>query len=263
VCNTCTDKKRQCVYTDLGTVDDRRPSTIPDAAGSTRQAQTVSNELSELERMKRELEEARARIHELEQQGRSSTTPSQTPQMSRQPPPPPQPAPHPQAQPDAKPQPPTHPQKRQNQQQKQQQQGQQQQQQQQIQMQNAQQPQAIQQLQNAAQQLQTPQQMPNAQQLQPSQFNHFNTHAPNPYGLNRPMSSQNMSQNMPTQNAGPATQSPNQQMNTASTGLTPTVEATNPYGREFSWPAAYYGYQSAQQHQPDQWNATRNPGVFR
>lgn len=245
-CNACIDKKRQCIYTEAGTGD-----TVPDPIESVRQAQAASNELSELEQMKKELEEARARIQELEEeQRRSSITPSQTPHMSRPPPP--------QAQPqsDAKGQPPTHPQKRQHQQH--QQQHQQGQQQQQMQMQNTQQPQAIQQLQNAAQQLQTPQQMPNSQQLQTPQFNHFNPHAPNPYALNRPISSQNM-----TQNAGHATQSPDQQMHTISTGLTPPVEATNPYGREFTWPAAYYGYQSAQQHQPDQWATARDPGVFR
>jgi hypothetical protein len=258
VCNTCLDKKRQCVYTESGAADDRRSSAVSDPAEFVRRAQAASNELSELELMKRELEEARARIHELEQgQRRSSTTPSQTPQMSRQPPPPSQPQTQPQPQPDVTVQPPVHPQKRQHQQQKQHQPAQQQ-----LQVQNTQQPQAIQQLQAAAQQLQTPQQMPNAQQLQPSQYNHFNTHAPNPYGLSRPMSSQNMSQNMTTPNVGHATQSSNPQIHTASTG-TPTVEATNPYGRDYPWPGAYYGYQSAQQHQPDQWATARNAGVFR
>jgi hypothetical protein len=262
VCNTCIDKKRQCIYTEAGIGEERRPSAVPDPAESARQAQAASNELTELERMKRELEEAKARIHELEEeQRRSSITPSQTPQMSRQPPPPPpqpQPQPQPQSQGDGKVQPPAHPPKRTHQQQQQHQQGQQQQ----IQLQNTQQPQAIQQLQNAAQQLQTSQQMPNSQQLQTPQFNHFNTHAPNPYGLNRPMSAQNMPQNMTAQNAGHAAQSPNQQIHTAGTGLTPTAETANPYGRDF-WPAAYYGYQSAQQHQPDQWSAPRNSGVFR
>ena len=240
--------------------DERRPSAVPGPAESVRQAQAASTELTELERMKRELEEAKARILELEQEKRRiSITSSQTPQMSRQPPPrPPQPQAQPQPSTDTQGQPPAHPKKRKYQHQ----QGQQQQ----VQMQNTQPPQAIQQLQNAAQQLQTPQRMSNPRPLQPPQFNHFNTHAPNPYGLNRPVSSQNMPQNMPqnitAQNSGHATQSPNQQMQTAGTGLTPTAENSNPYGRDF-WPATYYGYQSAQQHQPDDWAAARDSGVFR
>lgn len=47
------------------------------------------------------------------------------------------------------------------------------------------------------------------------------------------------------------------------TGLTPTQETNNPYGRDF-WSTPFYGYQNApQQHQQDQWTAARNSGVFR
>ncbi|KAF1951756.1 hypothetical protein CC80DRAFT_193370 [Byssothecium circinans] len=263
VCQTCIDKKRQCVYSDMN--EDRRPSAV-EPVETIRQAQAANSELSELERMKKELEEAKARIHELEEERRrTSITPSQTPQMNRQPaiqpPPPPQSQPQPQS--DPKPPPVAHPSQRQ-QKQKQQNHGTQQQQQQkqkpQMQIRNTQSPQAIQQLQNAAQQLQDPQQMSNSQQLQSPQFNHFGNQAPNPYGLSRPMSTQTMPQNM-SSNTGHASQSQTNQM---STGLAPTAETSNAYGREFVWPAhQYYGFQAAQQHQPDQWNASRNSGVYR
>jgi hypothetical protein len=96
------------------------------------------------------------------------------------------------------------------------------------------------------------------QQLHNPQFNTFNPHA-----FGRPMSSQqSMSHNIAAQNAAHATQPANQQMHTANTGLTPTSDTANPYGQNM-WAGSYYGYQSAQQPQPDQWAAARNGGVFR
>lgn len=212
--------------------------------------------------MKKELEEARARIQELENEQRRSSIPaSQTPQMPRH-----QAQQHPQAQSDAKSQTPSHPQPRQHQQQHSQhpqqttqQHRQQQQPQQPIQMQNSQPAEAIQQLQTASQ-LQTPQQISNPQQLQTPQFSHYTNHSTNPYGMSRPMPAQNMSPSISAQNAAHPTQQPQNQMHAANTGLTPTADSAGPYPREF-W--GYYGYQSAQQHQPDQWAAARNQGVFR
>ncbi|KAK7180177.1 hypothetical protein DPSP01_014466 [Paraphaeosphaeria sporulosa] len=88
VCQTCIDKNRQCFYTVDQTPDERRPSAIPDAVDPilTHHAQTAPTELSELERMRKELEDAKARIHELEEEKRrASTTPAHTPQMAQQP----------------------------------------------------------------------------------------------------------------------------------------------------------------------------------
>ncbi|KAF9735001.1 C6 finger domain-containing protein [Paraphaeosphaeria minitans] len=91
VCQTCIEKKRQCFYTVDQTPDKRRPSAIPDAVDPslTHPAQTAPSELSELECMRQELEDAKARIHELEEEKRrASTTPVHTPQMAQQPRPP-------------------------------------------------------------------------------------------------------------------------------------------------------------------------------
>jgi hypothetical protein len=93
ICNTCSDKKRQCYYSEQTSEDPRIETN-----GIPHQVQAVSSELSELEKMKKELEEAKARIQELETEKRASTTPVQTPQMAprphSQPQPPPQPQPH-------------------------------------------------------------------------------------------------------------------------------------------------------------------------
>ncbi|PVI00192.1 hypothetical protein DM02DRAFT_614533 [Periconia macrospinosa] len=284
VCKTCIEKKRQCFYNEA---DENNASA---AGESTRQAQSASAEISELERMKKELEEAKARIQMLEEEKRrASLTPAQTPTTNHsniiQPPPQTQPQSQPPS--DAKPQPapgPSHRQQHKQQQQQQQQQQQsnqvhqqqqqsqsqkqpQPQQQPQMQVRNSQPSSALQQLQSAAHHMQENQAMPNSQQLQSPQYSHFPTQASNPYGLNRPMSSQNMPQNMPS-NAGGPHQSPSQanQMHGApnNAGLAPAPEAPNPYERSFVWPSnTYYGYQAAQPHQPDQWNTNRNSGVFR
>ncbi|EAT92558.2 hypothetical protein SNOG_01063 [Parastagonospora nodorum SN15] len=73
VCNTCTDKKRQCYYTESPSEEPRIETnvTVPHAPAPTK-------ELSEYEKMKKELEEAKARIQELESEKRASTTPTQT-----------------------------------------------------------------------------------------------------------------------------------------------------------------------------------------
>ncbi|CAI6335685.1 unnamed protein product [Periconia digitata] len=271
VCNTCIEKKRTCFYTEA---DENNGSTAVDPP---LQAQSAGAEMSELERMKKELEEAKARIHMLEEEKRrASLTPSQTPQAinpnSIQPPPQAQPQPVS----DGKPQPAPGPPQRQHhkqshqqsnhaqKQQQQQQQQPQQQPQQPMQIRNPQAPSALHQLQSAAHQLQDSQQMPNPQQLQSPQYSHFGNQSSHPYGLNRPMSSQNMSQTMSTNAAAPH-QSPSQpnQMHGGpnNTGLTPAPEF---YDRQFVWsPNTYHGYQAAQPHQPDQWNGNRNSGVFR
>ncbi|ORY19898.1 hypothetical protein BCR34DRAFT_595331 [Clohesyomyces aquaticus] len=101
VCNTCSEKKRQCIFSEPPP-DERRPSgsNAPQPVVQTefiRQAQAASNELTELEKMKRELEEAKARIQQLEaEKTRTSTTPSQLPKAPQVPP---QPQPQPQQQP--------------------------------------------------------------------------------------------------------------------------------------------------------------------
>ncbi|KAJ4286051.1 hypothetical protein N0V90_013398 [Kalmusia sp. IMI 367209] len=254
ICQTCIDKKRQCYYSlDVGT-EERHSSAVSANIESTRQAQGATNDLSELERMKRELDEAKARIQELEaEKRRTSTTPAQTPQIA-QVPKPTRPQPQHQSQSsETIPQAQAHVQQRQRQHSRSHSHHQQTPQQQ-IQLQNTQPSpqQAMQQLQTAAQQLQP------AQPIQAPQYNHY---AQNPYGINQ--------QNMP-RNAAHASQPQNHQMSAV---MAPSAEATIPYTREFNpWPNAYYGYQSAtqqqqqqqqQQQEENQWNAARNGGVFR
>jgi hypothetical protein len=89
-------------------VEDRRQSAASplqsNHSETVRQAQAASDQLSELEKTKKELEEARARIQQLEAgQSHASSAPSQTPQPPHprplpqsQPPPPSQPQPPPQ-----------------------------------------------------------------------------------------------------------------------------------------------------------------------
>jgi hypothetical protein len=104
VCKTCMEKGRQCFYSDPGSEEYKQsmPSAAPPPQQHSevvRQAQAANNELSELEKMKKELEEAKARIQQLEaEKTRSSSTPSQTPQA-------PQPRPHSQPQPPQQPPP--------------------------------------------------------------------------------------------------------------------------------------------------------------
>jgi hypothetical protein len=82
-CQTCVDKKRDCYYSDPAPGDDQRSST---ALGEpVQQAPASASGLSELEKMKKELEEARARIQQLEQEQRASTTPVQAPQPTAHP----------------------------------------------------------------------------------------------------------------------------------------------------------------------------------
>ncbi|KAF2109249.1 hypothetical protein BDV96DRAFT_243001 [Lophiotrema nucula] len=103
VCQTCSKKNRQCFYSADALVDDRRQSVnnapqFGQRNEPIRQAQAANSELTELEKMKMELEEAKARIQQLEdEKTRPSVTPSQTPRL--QPPPPPRQESKPQSQP--------------------------------------------------------------------------------------------------------------------------------------------------------------------
>ncbi|KAL1611851.1 hypothetical protein SLS60_000072 [Paraconiothyrium brasiliense] len=262
VCQTCIDKKRQCFYSADQPTDERRPSAVPDPPEPARQAQAATLELSEFERMRKELEDAKARIQELEaEKRRSSTTPAQTPQMAQ-----PAQLPRPQLQhkshsSETPPQAQAHPQQRDQKQQQQQRQHSrshslhqqhqpptQQQYQHQIPTpQTVPSPQqAMQQLQTAAQQLQTPQ----------HQYPAF----PNPYGMTA-------QQSMPRNAAQPQTvQQAVQGHQMGVNTMAPPAEQTNPYTRAFNpeW-TGYYGYQSATQ-QPGQegaWGGVRGAGVFR
>ena len=78
VCKTCAEKGRQCIYQALDppgvSVSQPLPNpqqTLEDE-DTIRQAQAANIELSELEKMKKELEEAKARIQQLED--KSATT---------------------------------------------------------------------------------------------------------------------------------------------------------------------------------------------
>ncbi|KAF1937346.1 hypothetical protein EJ02DRAFT_57588 [Clathrospora elynae] len=82
ICKTCGDRKRKCFYSELTAGGEQCQSEVNEPA---RQAHAANNELSELAKMKRELEEAKARIQELETEKRASSTPIQTPQMSSRP----------------------------------------------------------------------------------------------------------------------------------------------------------------------------------
>ncbi|KAF2867963.1 hypothetical protein BDV95DRAFT_166281 [Massariosphaeria phaeospora] len=241
VCNTCTTKNRQCIYLDAQGEDRRQSQPVPAQApidDAIQQLQTASDGLSELERMKKALDEAKARIYELEaEKTRSSATPSQTPQASRPP-----------SQHLTQSQPQPQPQRQQKQKQKQQVQMQQPQQQKQQQMQM--QPQL------------------HAQQLQTPQYGAFNNQTA--FGMNRSMSSQSTThpvQPQPQPQSQPPPQ-PNRQMQTSSAamaGLPAAPEANNPYSREFTWPAAYFNYQTQQQQQQQQdpWAAAPRNSVFR
>ncbi|KAI4703109.1 hypothetical protein J4E81_001986 [Alternaria sp. BMP 2799] len=99
-CSTCNDKKRMCFYSEPANGEDQRPPTnTPEPA-----RQSANNAMSELEMLKKQLEEAKAKIREFESEKRASTTPVQTPQMGPRPrsqqskaqQQPPQPQPHPQ-----------------------------------------------------------------------------------------------------------------------------------------------------------------------
>lgn len=235
--------------------------------------------------MKKELDEAKARIQELEdEKRRTSTTPHQTPQMAqgtkqaR-----PQSQHHPRSS-ETPPQTQPHAQPRHQQRQHSRSQSLHQQQppqppqpspQLQHQMQTTQTvpspQQAMQQLQTAAQQLQTP-------SVQYS-------YTPNPYGMatqqSMPRNAAHPSQpqSVPQSNGLPNNVQAHQMGVTAGmtgSGMPPPTEQTNPYTREFgAWPNTYYGYQSAQpqqqqpqqqqqQQQENQWGTVRNnSGVFR
>ncbi|KAF2476542.1 uncharacterized protein BDR25DRAFT_67149 [Lindgomyces ingoldianus] len=85
VCHTCLEKKRQCIYSEPPPDEHRQSAPHPSQPVASRepvrQAQAASSELSELEKTKKELEEAKARIQQLEaEKTHGSTTPSQTPQ---------------------------------------------------------------------------------------------------------------------------------------------------------------------------------------
>ncbi|CAO2657151.1 Nn.00g032770.m01.CDS01 [Neocucurbitaria sp. VM-36] len=324
VCQTCVDKNRDCFYSEPANGEEHRKPL--EASNTARHAQAANKEVSELEKMKRELEEAKARIQELESEKRASTTPSQTPQMVSRP----QSQPQPQAQPQSLHRPQvSHSQSQHTSQQQQRQQAppnhrQQLQQLNQTNQRGIRSPQQMafkldtqspqQRLQTPQQPLQAPQQQMQtaqqqlqaaaAQQMQPSQNVQLQapqtyfaaTHANHsPYGtLNRPMPSNGLPAQNPMSTQNPmATQNPmtsqnalatqnNQhlpqtqpqaqpthQIHASNAGLPPTapsVDANNPYGRsDFAWPpAAYYGYQNAQQQQQEQWAAqARGSGVFR
>ncbi|KAF2031336.1 hypothetical protein EK21DRAFT_63660 [Setomelanomma holmii] len=94
VCQTCIDKKRPCFYSETTSNDEQRQQV--EAHETVRQVLAANDGLSELDKMKRELEEAKARIQELESEKRASTTPIQTPQMATRPNSQPQPPPQPQ-----------------------------------------------------------------------------------------------------------------------------------------------------------------------
>ncbi|KAF2192644.1 hypothetical protein K469DRAFT_554709 [Zopfia rhizophila CBS 207.26] len=91
VCQTCFEKNRQCVYSEPPSEEHRQlmPNSSQPARQSeaARQQQATSNELSELEKMKKELEEAKARIQQLEAEktrgASESTTPVQVTQATQ------------------------------------------------------------------------------------------------------------------------------------------------------------------------------------
>ncbi|KAH8692456.1 hypothetical protein GQ44DRAFT_832869 [Phaeosphaeriaceae sp. PMI808] len=287
-CQTCIDKKRQCSYLELSNGDNPRVEAIE----TVRHAQATITDISEFEKMKRELEEAKARIQELESEKQASVTPVHTPQM----------APRPCSQPQPPNQTQSHhrPQHSQSQAQPQKQQRQvTHQHRQQLQQLNQNRPRgtsspqqmaykldtppqqqrvlnaqpslqtpqqqiqpsqhmqsASQQLQVAAQQLQTGQ---HPQQLQTSQNYFNNTHTNHsPYGtMNRSMTQGSM----PSQNAisppnSIATQSNSHLSQTQPQGLTPTttpVDTSNPYGRsDFTWPHTAYYGYQSAQQQQQQ-----------
>ncbi|KAF2741972.1 hypothetical protein M011DRAFT_472624 [Sporormia fimetaria CBS 119925] len=82
-CGSCVDK-RHCVYADAS-VPDSAPLSAAQLPPTevVRQAQAASDELSELEQMKTELEATRARMQQLEAQiAQASSTPFQTAQVA-------------------------------------------------------------------------------------------------------------------------------------------------------------------------------------
>ncbi|KAH3983357.1 hypothetical protein HBH98_016670 [Parastagonospora nodorum] len=270
VCNTCTDKKRQCYYTESPSEEPRIETnvTVPHAPAPTK-------ELSEYEKMKKELEEAKARIQELESEKRASTTPVQTPQIT--------PRPH------SQPQPPQ-PQHRHSLSQAQIQAQQRQQIPPQPHRQQMQQLNRTRSL-HSPQQLSQPQRIINAQpsvQTSPSTLQsslqvgtqHLNTAQPQ-----QPQQQMNQNYFAPNHtNHAPYVPTPQTQTQ-AQTQTQPgaaNVDANTYRGTaaEFAWPAnaaAYYAYQAQgvggnaqqqqqqqqQQSQQDQWGQGRGPGVFR
>ena len=273
-CQTCIDKNRQCVYPEQESNHGRHQS-IGEAEAPVRSTQVVNNELSELDRMKRELEEARARILELEREKQASITPVQTLQAAARPQPQPEKTSKAQHRPSL------------SHSQSQPQQQQQQQQRQQPPLHNHRQ--QLQQLNQATQRahgsprqrLHSPQQTmqaaPAAQQMPQlqAQQNYFaNNHSNHsPYAaLNRPMTHNPISPATAQSNIAPQTNltqpQPQAQMQANSTGLAPaaaTMDSSLYTRNDLSWqPTAYFGYQTAQQQQQsDQWGATRGTGTFR
>lgn len=98
-CGTCREKNRQCMYNEDRPNDDRRQS-VPNGPQTPAhsEAQAATEGLSELEKMKKELEEARARIQQLEDEksGSIGQPPRSHSQPQPQAQPPPQPPPQPQ-----------------------------------------------------------------------------------------------------------------------------------------------------------------------
>jgi hypothetical protein len=272
-CQTCIDKNRQCVYPEQEGSHDRNLSTS-EAEVTVRNIQATNNELSELDRMKQELEEARARIQELEREKQASMTPVQTLQAVA----------CPQPQSEKPPQAQHHPSLSHSQAQPQQQQQQRQQpplhnHRQQLQQLN----QATQRAHSSPRQrLHSPQQTmqsATASQQMPqlqAQQNYFATNHSNhsPYAtLNRPMAHNSIPSATAQSNIAPQTNltqpQPQAQMQANSTGLAPAAPTMDNglYTRnDLSWQStAYFGYQATQQQQqqPDQWGATRGTGTFR
>lgn len=88
-CQTCIDKKRQCFYSESAHPDSLGNITngAQVNADAAPQSQSSNNKLSELEIMKKKLEEAQARILQLEtEKSRSASVAQQTPQPQHRPP---------------------------------------------------------------------------------------------------------------------------------------------------------------------------------
>ncbi|USP82431.1 hypothetical protein yc1106_09705 [Curvularia clavata] len=83
ICQTCISKKRECFYPD-SMAHEEQPPPVGLSKQVSRAEQAPDTE-SELERLKRELEEAKAKIREFETERRTSTTPVQAPQTTPRP----------------------------------------------------------------------------------------------------------------------------------------------------------------------------------
>lgn len=83
ICQTCINKKRDCFYPDSIADEGQHPPVGP--LKQVPQAEQVPDTESELERLKRELEEAKAKIREFETERRNSTPPVQAPQTTPRP----------------------------------------------------------------------------------------------------------------------------------------------------------------------------------